>query len=223
MDTTNTLCRLGVVALSAAGGWWLHAATAPTADAPPPVPAPAAARAPAADPTPLIAVLDDGNVTLSVEREPLDWVLAQIARQGGRTDTMNRPAEAATTPAAQPVGAPCAAPLPTAAAQPLLQAIRHGAEDERFDGLLQARATATPLPEGLLRTVAETDASDRVRLLAFEQLLEPLAGDDAALRGVLQAAAFAPGLAVPQDARRRLAELDERQRIGAATVQKSDP
>ena len=71
------------LAVSAAAGWF------PRAPAPaiPNEPAPLAMRTTPAqavastDATPLIAVSGDGNVTLRVEQQPLEWVLERPSRR----------------------------------------------------------------------------------------------------------------------------------------------
>lgn len=231
MRRTETM-RLALVALlSAASGWWL-ADTTPSA-----APQPAAralsptAALPAAGPdtTPLVLALDDGNVTLRVEREPLDWVLAELSRQTGRRQLYGPPLSTETgmqPTAAAAAAAPCpavVAPALQPPAAPLLQAIRFGTDAQRRDGLLQARNAALPMEPALLKTLFETDPSDEVRQLALEQYLEPLSGQPAALREALQAALYVASAGVQHEARRRLAELDESERIGAASPQKTEP
>jgi hypothetical protein len=105
----------------------------------------------------------------------------------------------------------------------LLQTIRQGTDADRFTGLLQARDESLPLPGTLLKTLFETDASDGVRLLAFEAYLETVALQPAALRSTLEAALYVPNAGVQQEARRRLDELAERERIDAASVQAGAP
>lgn len=193
-------------------GWMLRGAPRP--EAPPPAPAhPAPAAATLHQDTALIAISDDGRATLRVEQQPLDWVLEEIERQSGRT--VARPARttdtATASTAAQAMPAedqcPVAAPAPRPDTARLLQAIERGTEADRFEGLLQAREDGVVLPEGLLKTVADTDASERVRLLAFEAWLEAQGDSPDGLRGALQAATLQPGTAVPGEARRRLEEL----------------
>lgn len=193
-------------------GWALRGAPRPEAPAPlPPRAAPLAAATP--QDQALIAISDDGRATLRVEQQPLDWVLEEIERQSGRR--IARPAAPTLTDAALAAGpavapeenCPVAAPAPQRDTTRLLQAIERGTETDRFEGLMQAREDGVVLPPDLLRSVYETDASERVRLVAFETWLESQGDTPEALRGALQAAALQSGTAVPAEARRRLEEL----------------
>lgn len=224
----TTSMAVAVTALVSAGiGWWLHGsnpagpATAGPAQASLAAPSPASTQA---DGRPVVVVSSDGNVTLRVEQQPLEWVLEQIAQQAGWPEIRNlvNAARSASPPAAAAVvDAPVAeAPRPTAAqTEELLRSIRHGSEADRFDGLLQARNDSATVPDDLLKHLYESDASERVRLLAFEAYLEPRADDSVETRRVLEAALYVANGAIQRDARKRLDELTEIERIDAATVQ----
>jgi hypothetical protein len=115
--------QLAALIGSAALGWSAHEATTPAA-APAVVlaPAPPVAKAAPLPEAPLIAVASDGNVTLRVEQQPLDWVLEQIALQSGRTlAAAPAAAQSATTTAAPALAAPPSSPpsAPPAAAPPV--------------------------------------------------------------------------------------------------------
>jgi hypothetical protein len=113
---TSLLARtvhLGALVGSAAIGWWGHEAAAPAA-APAVViaaPAPQAAKSNPLPEAPLIAVASDGNVTLRVEQQPLEWVLEQIALQSGKSLPAPPPPAAAVAPALPPA-APATHALP---------------------------------------------------------------------------------------------------------------
>lgn len=216
--------------LSCATGWLMHSAARepavparPSASLAAPAAAPAAAASTALDAGPLIVVASDGNVTLRVEQQPLEWVLEQIAAQSGWEDVKQR-ARATTTGApiaAAPKRVVCGdAPIETPEqAQPLLRAIARGSEAERYDALLQARSMGVAVPDETLKSLFETDTSDRVRLLAFDNYVEPLTGSGEALRGVLQAALYVSDGAIQREAQRRLDELLESERTEAAVLQ----
>lgn len=232
MKLHTTFQTLAAALVSGTAGWWLgsaaevpgHSQAAAPVASPAPVARAAARPAPAAAPQPMVAVLDGGNVTLRVEREPLEWVLAEIERQGGRAEL---PASGSTAAKAQPVAAAAVAPeactTPAVATgidtQKLLQAVRHGTEADRSAGLLQAREASLALPDDVLKQLYETDASEQVRLLAFEAYLEARGADMQALRSTLQAALYVPHAAIQREAQRRLDELAEAERIGAASPQ----
>lgn len=238
MNTRPLLTHLTALAVAAGLGWFVRDAVS---DGPIPVPplpptATAASSPPAAAPAgqPLIAVSSDGAVvTLRVEQQPLDWVLEQIALQTGSGERR---------PRAQPTGAPasvstdvrlaastpeirCAEAPPVTAADErrLFAAIERGSEAERFEGLLTAVSGGVTVPEPLLKTMLETDASERVRLVALERYLEPRSGDPAALRTALEAALYVPHAAVQREARRRLDELTESQRPDPSDPQQVPP
>jgi hypothetical protein len=166
----------------------------------------------------VIAVATDGRVTLHVDQQPLDWVLEQIAQQAGygarerialppaaarpESGTETRPVQAGEPGCTEGPG------FAPAEASRLTAAITRGGEPERLQGLLAAASAGLRLPDALLRSVFESDASDRVRLAAFEQYLDALRGEPEALRDAIGAALHVPNAAIQRDARRRLDELD---------------
>ena len=169
---------------------------------------------------PLIALASDGNVTLRVDQQPLEWVLEQIALQGG-----NVKATATVAAIRQPSSAEPSCPAPTGAARvdaaKLLQEIQHGSEEQRVDGLLEARSAGVWVPDAMLKTLYETDASDRVRLHAFEAYLERQTGDNAAQRRTLEAAVLVPSAVIQREAKVRLDELTDMERVDALFKQRA--
>ena len=169
----------------------------------------------------------DGQVTLRVEQQPLEWVLEQIAKQSGVRQTLvaaRGPATAASGPAgSECVEAPAPNLLPEQQVTQLLQAIRQGSEQERVDGLLQAREGAVTVPDEALKTLFETDASELVRLRAFEAYLEGRSGNVEQLRSALQAAQYVPSAAIQAEAKAQLQQLQDYERIDAASGQQTDP
>jgi len=163
--------------------------------------------------SPLIALSSDGNVTLRVDQQPLEWVLEQIALQGGNVKAT------AMAAAIRPASAEPSCPKQTGAARiepaKLLQEIERGSEEQRVHGLLEARSAGVFVPDGTLKTLFETDASERVRLHAFEAYLERQTGDNAALRRTLEAAALIPSAVIQREARTRLNELTDMERMDA--------
>jgi hypothetical protein len=150
-------------------------------------------------------------VTLHVDRQPVKWVLAEINRQAG---------SAGADPTALPMDAdagiarPAATPAPAAVrAADATDRVMRGTEPERYEGLLQAQNGGT-VSDAMLKTLYETDASPRVRLLAFDYALESTEGDIAGRRSVLEAARLLPDAVVAQEAARRLEAMprDERGR-----------
>lgn len=218
-------------------GWFANGSEpAPVAAVPAPLQRPPADTASVAAPaTPLVALASDGRVTLRVEQQPLDWVLDQIALQGGGNDLRQRPGLSAPRTAASvaPAPRPASVPSPVLAAcseaaalqvdaTQVRQGIESGTEAERFQGLMVARSAGITVPEPLLKSLFEHGASERVQVAAFEAYLALRADDPQALRAALEAAQYAPALAIQRDARQRLAELLEVQRL-AALPPLSDP
>ncbi|HSV69810.1 MAG TPA: hypothetical protein VLI72_06825 [Methylibium sp.] len=207
-----------LLAAAGATGWLLRGPASP--DAAPVAARPAAAPARAAtvaDMQPLVAVSSDGQVTLRVEQQPLDWVLDEIARQSGLVDLRRRGAEVGAGAAVA-----CATDvdrLRTADPLRVLQEIERGGEGDRFQGLLTARDESVALAPSLLRTIYETDASERVRLLAFDAWLEQHADRPGMLREALDAALLLPGAGIQREARRRLDELDVLEHVEPADPQ----
>lgn len=213
-------CQTALFAAALGLGWFVRGGATPPVASPLPTLAAPAPAGPMRDTT-LIAISDDGRATLRVEQQPLDWVLEEIARQSGRAVSLPASVAAAQTASPSSPAAPSEEHCPVAAPAPrpdtarLLQAIERGTEGDRFEGLQQAREDGLVLPEGLLKTLAETDASERVRLVAFETWLESQGDSPDTLRGALQAAALQPGTVVPGEARRRLEELRLLEQVAA--------
>lgn len=129
------------------------------------------------------------------------------------------PGEAPPAPAPPQVDPPsdlspdlvCPAPARRADADEqsrLLNSISGGDETARYDALIKARSLGFVVPDHLLKALFEYDPSDRVRLLAFENYLEPRSGDYGEMRRTLQAALDVPSAALHADVTKRLADLD---------------
>lgn len=221
----------GLAATAALGwlaGWQMQPspATAP-AGATPVAARSATAAQSVADTSPQFVIASDGNATIHVDQQPLAWVLEQIARHSGWSDVHARatPSAASGVPAVStesPAEGVAVAEAPRDEAQ-VLQAISRGSETDRFDGLMAARSSGVALSDELLKTVFESDASERVRLAAFETYLEGRSGDTVATRAALSAALYVPNPAIQREARERLDELDSSERIAAATRQTGAP
>lgn len=163
---------------------------------------------------PLVAVGKDGRVTLHVDHESLSWVLAEIDRQAGAhvVTTLDKAPVAAdrgATVAARPDAA-------ESAVRPdeVLARVLRGSESERYDTLLQS-LNGGALSADTLKTLYQTDASPRVRLLAFEDAQEATEGDPAARRTELEAARLLPDPVVAEAAGRLLEALDRQAREAA--------
>jgi hypothetical protein len=235
MRTGIVVAWAATLAIAAAAGWAARGPAPASTTAALPAPMPAPAKVALDLQPPLIAVASDGRVTLRVEQQPLDWVLEQIAMQSGRPELAGfavaaRPAPASTVPAAQPDGHGMAAngvPADTAPtrADPgsLLFTIEHGADDTRAEALLQAQAGGMRLPEPLLRSLLETAASERVRLAALDNWLALHSGDARTERAALEVALRVQSAAVQQEARQRLDDLDEIERMDAEAARGRSP
>lgn len=167
-------------------------------------------------PAPTIAVTPDGKVTLHVDGEPLNWVLAEIDRQAGHpvAAAMERtPAPRLSSAAMEPSCVAAHAP----ASQDVAARVMRGTETERYDTLVQGQNSGA-VSADMLRTLYQSDASPRVRLLAFEYAQEGTEGDPAARRAELEAARLLPDAVVAQEAGRRLEALDAQARRAVPQV-----
>lgn len=238
MNAHPILTHVAAVALAVGATWIARDPTPVAPNTQPPLALPAALPSSNSGAVPidqpLIEVSTDGQVTLRVEQQPLDWVLEQIALQTGSGDLRERvwPTGVAATSAS--TGASSVAPKPeslcaeapgiaAADARRLFAAIERGSEAERFEGLQTAISSSITVPDELLKSMFETNASERVRLLAFERYLEPRGGEPAALRSALEAALYVPNVAVQQAARRHLDELTESARPDPSDPQQAPP
>jgi hypothetical protein len=227
MRLVQAIGWLGIALVSGAIGWGLRSPGPAPVRAEAPLrlaAAPAVAQGPVFN-TPLIAVAGDGKVTLHVDQQPLEWVLEQIAQQSGWADVKARAAGPVAAREPSPAGAApaCAEPPRAVPLELALRALQGGSEAERAQGLLQIRNDGATVPDEMLKQLFETDASDSVRLLAFDSYLEPRSGDSLALRTALQAALYVPSGAIQREAKRRLEELVESERIDAAHPQADRP
>jgi len=165
---------------------------------------------------PTIALAPDGKVTLHVEGEPLQWVLAEIDRQAGQA--VAAAADHADSP--RRIGAATEAACSVARSpetQDVVARVMRGTEAERYDTLVQARSGGA-ISEEMLRTLYQSDASPRVRLLAFEYAQEATEGDPGARRTELEAARLLPDAVVAQEAARRIEALDAQARRAVPQV-----
>lgn len=163
---------------------------------------------------PLVAVAKDGRVTLHVDHESLSWVLAEIDRQAGAHVTATDKTSVDADHGA-PVTAPPRVAQSGARADDVLARVLRGTEPERYDTLVES-FNGGAVSEGTLKTLYQTDASPRVRLLAFEAAQEATEGDPAARRTELEAARLLPDPVVAQAANRLLEALDRQARESAA-------
>ncbi|WP_341887322.1 hypothetical protein [Variovorax sp. YR752] len=225
MNVLRITSHAAVAAIACLAGWLMQP-SAPETKAPPPVaPSPQRTAQVVDTSEPLIAVASDGNVTLRVEQQPLAWVLEQIAKQSGWSDVHKRatPDAVVADAADVPSVVPEVVPASPAQAEALLQTIRNGSETDRFDGLLEARSQGVPVSDELLKSLFETDASERVRMTAFETYLESRSGSLGDMRTALTAALYVPDATIQREAKQRLDELAESERIDAATPQAAAP
>lgn len=214
--------------VAALAGWFAHQSAMPAPE--PSVQQPRPRPAEPDHALPVIMVASDGNVTLRVEKRPLDWVLEQIAHERGRAGLRQPagsvPERTATGAAAQSALRTAASSSPAAAlpacpesaalqvdAGRVLQSIEGGTEAERFQGLMLARSAGLTVAEPLLKRLFESGDSERVQVAAFEAYLALRADRPDALRTALEQAQHAPAPSIQRNAAQRLAELAELQRL----------
>ena len=180
----------------------------------------AAADTPQAPAGPTVIVGADGLATLHVDQQPLAWVVERIAEQAKWPELLERAAAAKGVATQQPATAAPAVEAVADAGGPtaqrsrtVLAAMQRGTEPERWQALSDARTESVAVSDEQLRHIYETDASDRVRLEALESAVNLRDGDPQAQRKLLEVAQYVPNAAVQAEARRRLAEIDESQRM----------
>lgn len=188
----------GACASCAILGWVLgvHSATPVVSE-----PAVVAARSPAAGSASLLDVRSVGLVTPD-------------ASETQRGDRRSGSAEIVEMQASLQSACP-EAPAPMVRTDDMAGRVLRGTEGERYDTLIQAQADGG-ISESVVRTLFETDASPRVRLLAFEFALQAHSGDPTGLRGLLEAARLLPDAVISGDASNRLEAL------GRATRDQAD-
>ena len=157
-------------------------------------------------PGPSVALDADGLVTIAVDHKPLKWVLAEIDRQAGTRVAASAESEALASSGVEP-REPISREANVAQADEIVAHVMRGSEPQRFETLVQAQNSGA-LSEDMLKTLYTTDASPRVRLLAFAQAQEGTEADPAARRAALEAARLLPDAVVSQEAARLLEALD---------------
>jgi hypothetical protein len=183
---------LVAMVLSGIAGWWLNGVTRPE---------PASAA-----PVLLAAANERCAAAMPAAVAPS---LAASARA---------PAPAQTAPAA----AACIEAAPKAGSRSstrILQAIREGDENARHEGLIAARSEGVAIPDETLSALLESDPSDRIRLLALDRYVEARGESYESVRAALQAALAIPSTVIHAEATRRLASLDELERMDASSAQ----
>jgi hypothetical protein len=220
------LSSIALVALSGSAGFLLSEQWRATADiaASPVADQVAAHPQVAAETQAAVTLFGDGTVTINVQKRPLRWLLEEIERQGG-----GKAAGSLQTPGAQPrdtspVLTTCneTSPAPEVSDREqtqALQAIREGNENARYEALLMAKSSGAAVPEETLKSLFETDASERVRLLAFENYLEGKSASPEEMRAALQAALYNPSGTIQTEAKKLLEQLEELERADAANPQ----
>ena len=222
MTASRFLGLLAVVVVSGATGSLLNEHWRATGEnAPRPVAESGASSlaAPGAMPGPAqaerpVTLYGDGTVTVNVQNRPLKWLLEEIARQIPLRDPAHASVQNAMAKSA-PVGndgtGSETGTLEQRRALQTLQtllAIREGDEKARYEGLLTAGSFGLPIAPETLKALYETDSSERIRLLAFQQYLDVT--QSASLeetRTTLQLALRSTSPAVQTEAQRLLDEI----------------
>ena len=93
-----------------------------------------------------------------------------------------------------------------------------GTDSERHAALVRALEAGMELPPQFLWQTYASDPSERVRLLALTTYVDSASDDRASVRSALESAVQDPNTAVQTEARRRLAELDQFERMLAESL-----
>jgi hypothetical protein len=242
MTASRFLGLVATVLVSGATGWVLNEQWRTTGEnAALPVAESSASSLPAPGTTPgagppqaqhqQVTLFGDGTVTVNVQNHPLQWLLDEIARQGGGQIPAPAPVQDPAALAAQNSpesavgnagsGSATGALEQKRALQTLqtLQEIREGDEKVRYESLLKASSLGLAVPHETLKSIYETDTSERVRLLAFQQYLDVT--QSASLeetRATLHDALYSTSAAVQTEAQKLLDELGEPPADGKAPL-----
>lgn len=195
MKGVHGLGVLALMALSATAGWVLL-----TPQAPERTQAPATVTAGAAP-----------SSRLSVMAWPQP--AADSTSSGGAAP---RPAEPG---AEQRVSQDVASATGSGDTAALARQLREGGESQREAALLRAHTEGVLLPEALLHRLMATDASEQVRMAAFEAYVELKSGSVEELRAALQAALAVRDTTLQTRAREQLDALERMQREAALEQQ----
>jgi hypothetical protein len=181
--------------------------TTAAAQSPAPVPAVTLATTPHA-----ITVNTDGTVSVHADNVSPEWLLGKLQH-----------ARDALPPRAGDASDGCKQPDRNQAGgserERTLRALREGSDADRYAAMLGAEENAIDIPDDLLRSTIESDASDRVRLMAFARYAERLVGDPESLRELLTVAAYRYSGALQAEARRQLNDLNEYEAMQANAPQ----
>jgi hypothetical protein len=149
-----------------------------------------------------VTVLPDGRVTVHAEGVSAPWLMEELARATGAP-------LAGGPPAADPGTAPGGAD-----AGELLRVLRQGSAEQRLAALARADEEGIALPRAELLRLSESDPSEQVRIAAFSTYIGEMSNEDGrTLREALMRALRSPTPAIQQEARMRLEELDEYERV----------
>ena len=98
----------------------------------------------------------------------------------------------------------------------LERTLREGTETERLAALTEALQSGFNLPPRLLQQTYVNDLAESVRLLAFEAYVDSISDDRGEVRATLESGVYDMSAAVQAESRRRLAELEQYERMLAA-------
>lgn len=95
----------------------------------------------------------------------------------------------------------------------LERTLTEGIETERFAALTAALQSGFDLPPRLLQQTYVNDLAESVRLLAFEAYVDSISDDRGEVRATLESGVYDKSAAVQAESRRRLAELEQYERM----------
>jgi hypothetical protein len=170
-------------------------------------------RAPAAGgPGAAIQPFADGTVSVHVDRVAVGWLLLELGSRGAVPEAAGPDATDGTVVVSESSCEP-ADEDPGVDAEVLERTLAEGTESERHGALTQALQAGIELPPELLRQTYGSDPSESVRLLAFTTYVDAVSDDRAEVRAALESGAYNGSSAVQAEAHRRLAELEQYERM----------
>jgi hypothetical protein len=212
----------GVAALamtSGAAGWALgqggHDGPAP---APPDI-ADARAAAPSRVPEArrhgaAIQVFADGSVSVHVDHVAAEWLLLELGRSSAVPPGAAGPANDGRAVVSDSSYEPDCVGVDV---DVLRRTLDEGSESERHTALTRLLEAGIDLPVELLQRTYANDPSEAVRLLAFTTYVDSVSDDRAEVRLALESGVYNDSAALQAEAQRRLTELEQYERVLAAT------
>jgi hypothetical protein len=159
----------------------------------------------------------DGTVSIHVDPVSADGLLSELGRHGAEPPGAGAPTIDGTTTVSDFSCEAADEKFDIVNVEVLTQTLAQGSESERYAALTRVLEAGIDLPPELLRHTYASDPSERVRLLAFTTYVDSVSDDRAGARAALESGASNDSSVVQTEAQRRLAQLEQFERMLAET------